>query len=63
MSIEQLIKKEEECMISGFLEEGAFFLSWLVAPSSFHSFFLFDRNPNIFFLQNSPYLSRQFIFK
>jgi hypothetical protein len=31
MYIEQLIKKEE-CMISGFLEKGAFFLSWLVAP-------------------------------
>jgi hypothetical protein len=45
MSIEQLIKKEEECMISGFLKEGAFFLSWLVAPSSFLSFFLFDRKP------------------
>jgi hypothetical protein len=43
MSIEQLIKKEEECMILGFLEEGEFFLSWLVSPSSFLSFFLFDR--------------------
>jgi len=45
MSIEQLIKKKEECMISGFLKEGAFFLSWLAAPSSFLSFFLFDRKP------------------
>jgi len=33
MFVEKLIKKEE-CMISGFLEEGAFFSSWLVAPLS-----------------------------
>jgi hypothetical protein len=45
MSIEQLIKKKEECMISGFLEEGVFSLSWLGAPSSFLSLFLFDRKP------------------
>jgi hypothetical protein len=45
MSIEQLINKKEECMISGFLEEGEFFLSWLTAPSSFISFFLFDKKP------------------
>jgi hypothetical protein len=43
MSIEQLIKKKEEFMISGFL--GAFFISWLAASSSFLSFFLFDRKP------------------
>jgi hypothetical protein len=35
MSIEQLIKKKEECMISGFLEEGVFFVSWLAAFSFF----------------------------
>jgi hypothetical protein len=40
MSIEQLIKKKEECMILGFLEEGAFFLSWLAVPS-WLSLFLF----------------------
>jgi hypothetical protein len=45
MSIEQLIKKKKECMISGFLEEGVFSLSWLAAPSSFLFFFLFDRKP------------------
>jgi hypothetical protein len=45
MSIEQLIKKKKEFMISGFLEEGVFFLSWLAAPSSFLSFFLFDKKP------------------
>ena len=32
-------------MISSFLEEGVFFLSWLAAPSSFLSFFLFDKKP------------------
>jgi Na+-translocating ferredoxin:NAD+ oxidoreductase RnfE subunit len=31
MSIEQLIKKKEECMISGLWRKGAFFLSWLAA--------------------------------
>jgi hypothetical protein len=62
MSIEQLIKKKEECMISGFLEEGVFSLSWLAAPSSFLFFFYLIGNPNISFLQNSPYLSRQFTF-
>jgi hypothetical protein len=38
MSIEQLIKKKEECMISGFLEEGVFFLSWLAALLFFFFF-------------------------
>jgi hypothetical protein len=40
MSIEQLIKKKEECMILGFLEEGVFSLSWLATPFSFLSFFI-----------------------
>jgi hypothetical protein len=30
-------------MILGFLEEGAFFLSWLATPLSFLSFFLYPR--------------------
>jgi len=45
MSIEQLIKKKEECMVSGFLKEGAFFLSWLATPLSFLSFFLYPKKP------------------
>jgi hypothetical protein len=36
MFVEQLIKKKEECMISGFLEEGGRFspLAWLPPFSS-----------------------------
>jgi hypothetical protein len=45
MSIEQLIKKKDECMISGFLEEGVFFLSSLAIPLSFLFFFLYPRKP------------------
>ena len=45
MFVEQLIKKKEECMILGFLEECVFFLSWLAASSSFLSFFLYPRKP------------------
>jgi hypothetical protein len=39
MSIEQLIKKKEECMILGYVGEGVFFLSWL-AVLSFLSLFI-----------------------
>jgi hypothetical protein len=49
MVVEQLIKKKEECMISGFLEEGAFFSSWLTAPLLFsHSFYILE-NPSLYF--------------
>ena len=61
MFVEQLIKKMEECMISGFLEEGAFFSSWMAAPLLFsHSFYILG---NLSILQNSPPLSRLFTFK
>jgi hypothetical protein len=50
MSIEQLIKKKEECMISGFLEEGVFYLSWLPPPLPFSLSFYLIGNPNISFL-------------
>jgi hypothetical protein len=45
MFIEQLIKKKDECMISGFLEEGVLLLSSLAIPLSFLSFFLYHRKP------------------
>jgi hypothetical protein len=45
MFVEQLIKKKEECMISGFLEEGGVFLSWLVVLLILLSFFLYPRKP------------------
>jgi hypothetical protein len=32
-------------MVSGFLKEGAFFLSWLATPLSFLSFFLYPKKP------------------
>jgi hypothetical protein len=49
MFVEQLIQKMEECMISGFLEEGVFFSSWLVAPLLFsHSFYILE-NPILYF--------------
>jgi hypothetical protein len=49
MLVEQLIKKKEECMISGFLEEGAFFSSWLTTPILFsHSFYILG-NPSLYF--------------
>ena len=38
-------KKERRMHDFGFLEEGVFFLSWLVASSSFLSFFLNPRKP------------------
>jgi hypothetical protein len=40
MFVEQLIKKKEECMISGFLEEGGVFLL-LVGCPLFSSLILF----------------------
>jgi len=39
MFVEQLIKKKEECMISGFLEEGGIFL--FLAGCPFSSLVLF----------------------
>jgi hypothetical protein len=42
MFIEQLIKKEE-CMISGFLEEGGVFILLAGSPPSLLSFFLYPR--------------------
>jgi hypothetical protein len=49
MFVEQLIKKKEECMISGFLEEGGFFSSWLAASLLFsHSFYILG-NPSLYF--------------
>jgi hypothetical protein len=44
MFVEQLIKKEE-CMISGFLEEGGIFLFLADCPPSLLSFFLYPRKP------------------
>jgi len=50
MSIEQIIKKKEECMISGFLEEDTF--SLLAGfPFSFLSFFFISEETLIPFLQ------------
>jgi hypothetical protein len=40
MFVEQLIKKEEECMISGFVEEGSVFL-FLAGCPPFSSLILF----------------------
>jgi hypothetical protein len=48
MFVEQLIKKKEECMISGFLE-GGIFLLFAGCPSSLISFFLYPRNPSLYF--------------
>jgi len=48
MFVEQLIKKEE-CMISGFLEEGGVFLFLAIAPLLFsHSFHILE-NPSLYF--------------
>jgi hypothetical protein len=44
MFVEQLIKKEE-CMISGFLEEGGIFLLLVSCAPSILSFFLYPRKP------------------
>jgi hypothetical protein len=49
MFVEKLIKKKEECMISGFLEEGAFFSSWLAAPLLFSYSFYILENPSLCF--------------
>jgi hypothetical protein len=45
MFIEQLIKKKEECMISGFLKEGGVFLFLAGCPPFSSSFFLYPRKP------------------
>jgi len=45
MFVEQLIKKEEECMISGFLEEGGIFILFTGCPLSLLSFFLYAKKP------------------
>jgi hypothetical protein len=45
MFVEKLIKKKEEYMISGFLEEGGVFLLLVGCPPSFLSFFLYPRKP------------------
>ena len=45
MFIEQLIKKKEECMISGFLEEGGVFLFLVGCLPSLLSFFLYPKKP------------------
>jgi hypothetical protein len=49
MFVEKLIKKKDECMISGFLEEGGVFFFLAGCPSSLLSFFLYPRKP--YFLQ------------
>jgi IS4 transposase len=43
--VEQLIKKKEECMILGFLEEGGVFLFLTGCPHSLPSFFLYPMKP------------------
>jgi hypothetical protein len=63
MFVEQLIKKKEECMILGFLEEGGVFLFLAGCPPSLLSFFFISWETLVSILQNSPPLSRQFIFK
>jgi hypothetical protein len=45
MFVEQLIKKKEESMISGFLEEGGVFILLAGFPPSLLSFFLYPRKP------------------
>jgi len=45
MFVEQLIKKKEECMISGFLEEGGVFLFLAGCLPSFLLFFLYPKKP------------------
>jgi hypothetical protein len=57
MSIEQLIKKKEEFMISSFLEEGGIFISSGCSPLFFFflSLFLFiSLETLVSILQNSP---------
>jgi hypothetical protein len=49
MFVEQVIKKEEECMISGFLEEEGIFLFLAGCPLLFsHSFYILG-NPSLYF--------------
>jgi hypothetical protein len=45
MFVKQLIKKKEECMLSGFLEEGGIFLLLAGCPFSLLSFFLYPKKP------------------
>jgi len=49
MFVEKQIKKKEECMISGFLEEGCVFLLLAGCPPSLLSFFLYLRKPQSLF--------------
>jgi hypothetical protein len=50
MVVEQLIKKKEECMILGFLEEGGVFLFLAGCPPSLLSFFFYILgNPSLYF--------------
>jgi hypothetical protein len=49
MFIKQLIKKKEECMISGFLEEGGVILFLASSPLLFsHSFYILG-NSSLYF--------------
>jgi len=48
MFVKQLIKKREECMISGFLEEGGVFLFLAGCLLFSHSFYIVG-NPSLYF--------------
>jgi len=49
MFVEQLIKKKEECMILGLLEEGGIFLLLASCPLLFsHSFYILG-DPGLYF--------------
>jgi hypothetical protein len=65
MFVEQLIKKKEECIISGLWGRMSIFSLFWPAPLLFAlsllSFFLYETLVSI--LQNSPPLSQQFAFK
>jgi hypothetical protein len=53
MYVEQLIKKKEECMISGFLEERGIFLLLVGCPLLFsHSFYILG-NRNLYYTKSS----------
>jgi hypothetical protein len=49
MFVEQLIKKKEECMISGFLKEGGVFLLLAGCPLLFSHSFYIPGNPSLYF--------------
>jgi hypothetical protein len=48
-SLAYLLKKKEECMISGFLEEGGIFLFLAGCLPSLFSFFLYLKKPQSLF--------------